>query len=128
MQQFYQMIAVEYFSLSNYYLNNWVCCDIYVNFRDFVCCVWIACSLSVDLFFPKGNQVKDPKFTTTATGKSSHHACTLDSASVGVKYLFLQLYYQQVALVIKEEFYKRNVLWRKAYVPDLFFPPICKQG
>lgn len=67
--------------------------------------------------------MKDPKFTTTATGKSSHHACTLDNASVGVKYLFLQLYYQQVALVIKEEFYKRNVLWRKAYVPDLFFPP-----
>lgn len=39
MQQFYQMIAVEYFSLSNYYLSNLVCCDTYVNFRDFVCCV-----------------------------------------------------------------------------------------
>ena len=23
--------------------------------------------------------------------------------------------------MIKEEFYKRNVLWRKAYVSDLFF-------
>lgn len=62
----------------------------------------------------------DPKFTTTIR-KPSHHACTLDNVSVGVKCLFLQLYYQQVALVIKEEFYKRNVLWRKAYVPDLFF-------
>lgn len=64
--------------------------------------------------------MRDPKSTSTIR-KLPHCACTLDNVSVGVKSLFVQLHYQQVALEFKEEFHTRNGLWRKAYIPDLFF-------
>lgn len=66
--------------------------------------------------------MRDPKSTSTIR-KPPHRACTLDNVPVDVKFLFSQLYYQQVALVFKEEFHKKNRLWRKAYIPDLFSPP-----
>lgn len=85
-----------------------------------MCALYLDILLSADLFLYKGNEVRDPKSITTIR-KLPHHVRAPDNVSLGIKSLLLQLYYQQVALVIEEEFYKRNVLWGKAYVLAIFF-------